>query len=82
MGGVIYGELSECIPTLSRWEWPEDVRKQVISFDNTTGTITNLDLEMAGLLLLWLTIEGVCGSLQEKRIALFGDNSPLIGWVA
>ncbi len=82
VGGVIFGELSECIPTLFRWEWPKDVQKQVISFNNPTGTITNLDLEMAGLLLLWLTIEGVCGSLQEKRTALFGDNPPSIGWVA
>jgi hypothetical protein len=63
-------------------EWPEDIRNQVISFDNPKGTITNSDLEMAGLLLLWLTIEGVCGSLWEKRVTLFGDNSPSIGWVA
>ncbi len=82
MGGVVFGELSECIPTLFRWEWPKDVQKQVISPDNLTGTITNLDLEMAGLLLLWPTIKGVCGSLQKKSIPLFGDNSPLIGWVA
>jgi hypothetical protein len=36
---------------------------------------------MAGLLLLWLTMEGVFGPLQEKCIAMFGDNSPSIGWV-
>jgi hypothetical protein len=36
---------------------------------------------MAGLLLLWLAMEEVCGSLREKRIVLFSDNSPLIGWV-
>jgi hypothetical protein len=37
---------------------------------------------MAGLLLLWLAMQGVCGPLREKRIALFGDNSPSISWVA
>jgi hypothetical protein len=67
---------------LFRWQWPKDIRSQVVLFDNPTGTITNSDLEMAGLLLLWLAMEGVCGPLQEKRIALFGDNPPLIGWVA
>ena len=36
---------------------------------------------MAGLLLLWLTMEGVCGPLQEKRVAMFGDSFPSIGWV-
>ncbi len=35
---------------------------------------------MAGLLMLWLAIEGVHGPLQEKRITLFCNNSPLIGW--
>jgi hypothetical protein len=49
--------------------------------ENPKGTITNSNLEMAGFLLLWLTMEGVCGPLQEKGVAMFGDNSPLIGWV-
>ncbi len=44
------------------------------------GTISNSDLEMAGLLMLWLAIEGICGPLQEKRITLFCNNSLLIGW--
>jgi hypothetical protein len=53
----------------------------LISNENPKGTITNSNLEMAGLLLLWLTMEGVCGPLQEKRVAMFGDNSPSISWV-
>ena len=44
------------------------------------GIISNSDLEMAGLLMLWLAIEGVCGPLQAKRITLLCDNSPLNGW--
>jgi len=36
---------------------------------------------MAGLLLLWLVMESVCGSFREKRVALFSDNSPTVGWV-
>jgi hypothetical protein len=82
VGGVMVGELSGCVPTVFRWQWPEDIHTQVISFDNPAGNITNSDLEMAGLLILWLVIEGICGSLTEKRIALFGDNSPSISWVA
>jgi len=78
----VVGELSGCVPTVFCWQWPEDVQTQVGSFDNPAGTINNSDLEMAGLLLLWLVIEGISGSLAKKRIALFGDNSPSIGWVA
>ncbi len=44
------------------------------------STISNSDLEMAGLLMLWLAIEGVCNPLQEKCITLFCNNSPSIGW--
>ncbi len=36
---------------------------------------------MAGLLLLWLAMEEVYRPLREKRITLFNDNSPSIGWV-
>jgi hypothetical protein len=36
---------------------------------------------MAGLLLLWLVIEGICGILVEKRVALFSNNMPTVAWV-
>ncbi len=36
---------------------------------------------MAGLLLLWLCLEGVAPDLAHKHIALFSDNSPTVGWV-
>ena len=43
--------------------------------------ITNSDLEMAGLLMLWLVMEEVFPKLLAVYVALFGDNSPTIGWV-
>jgi hypothetical protein len=60
-GGVVVGELSECIPTVFRWEWPADIRANIrsASASNPMGGITNLDLEMAGILLLWLVMEVV-----------------------
>jgi hypothetical protein len=36
---------------------------------------------MAGLLLLWLCLEGVAPDLAHKHIALFGNNSPSVSWV-
>jgi hypothetical protein len=82
VGGVIFGEVSACTPTIFRWQWPDDIRKSIITIDNPSGTITNNDLELAGLLMLWLGMEEVCGPLREKRVSLFNDNSPTIGWVS
>ena len=76
VGGVIFGENKSCVPTVFRWEWPQEVKNL---YHN--DAITNSDIEMAGLLLLWLVMESVCGSLREKRVALFSDNSPTVGWV-
>jgi hypothetical protein len=76
VGSVIFDENESCIPTVFRWEWPNEI-KDLYHND----TITNLDLEMAGFLLLWLVTEFVCGSLREKRVALFSNNSPMVGWV-
>jgi hypothetical protein len=36
---------------------------------------------MAGLLLLWLTMEGVCGPLNKEQVTLFSDNTLIVGWV-
>ena len=74
VGGVIIGELSECLPTVFKLQWPPDITANVKSKANPKGTITNSDLELAGLVLLWLMMEHVCGPLTEKCIPLFSDN--------
>ncbi len=81
VGGVVIGELAEFIPTVFRWEWPPDIKSYIRLDTNPTGSLTNSDLEMAGILLLWLVMEKVCHPLQEKRVALFSDNSPTVSWV-
>ncbi len=81
VGGVIIGELSECLPTVFRLQWPPDITANVKSEANPKGTITNSDLKLAGIVLLWLMMEHVCGPLTEKRIVLFSDNSPTVSWV-
>ena len=81
VGGIIIGERKEVPPTVFRLEWPNDIREDIISEKNPKGSITNSDLEMAGLLLLWLVMEDVCPSLDGAHIALFSDNSPTVHWV-
>ncbi len=79
--GVIIGELSELPPTVFRFQWPLEISADIVSSTNPKGRITHSDLEMAGLLLLWLCMEGITPDLAHKRIALFSNNSPAVTWV-
>ena len=78
MGGVIFGIRKACHPHVFRFEWPQEVQD---AFD--ANIITIPDLEMAGLLLLWLVMEGCVGSdnLRHEHVCLLSDNSPSIGWI-
>ncbi len=66
VGGVVFGELSACTPVVFRWEWPNDIKQDIISLANPTGRLTNSNLEMARLGMLWHVIEGVCPDLRKK----------------
>ncbi len=83
VGGVIIGELMLCSSTVFWWQWPADVTANIKTFCNPGGKTSNSDLEMAGHLLLWLTMEGVCGNLRknEKRYSVI-IHPPLGGWNA
>ena len=70
------GEGKAFIPTLFRLAWPEDIKELFHK-----GGIKNSDLEMAGLLILWLVMEEVCPKLRAAQVLLFSDNSPTIGWL-
>ena len=76
VGGIIVGELKGVPPTVFHLEWPPEVQAALISEANLTGTITNSDLECAGLVLVWLLLEAMVGELEATRVALYSDNSP------
>ena len=79
VGGFVVGEGKACVPTVFRHEWVKrEVRK---TNQNQGGTLTNSDLEMAGLLMLWLVMEDVCELGSGTHVALFSDNSPTVSWV-
>ncbi len=81
VGGVIIGELAECPPTVFRLQWPPDITASVVLDSNPNGSLTNSILKLAGLVILWLMMEHVCGTLTEKQVALFSNNSPTVSWV-
>ncbi len=63
-----------------RARWPESISSNIVSDSNPNGTITNSDLKLAGLLVLWLVMEDVC-DITNAHVALFSDNSPTVHWV-
>jgi hypothetical protein len=79
--GVVVGELSALPPIVFRFQWTSDISQDHISFNNPNGKINNSDLEMAGLLFLWLCIKSIAPNIAHKHIALFSFNSPTISWV-
>ncbi len=81
VGGVLLGELSGLPPTVFCLQWPRDVKDTIVSFNNPGGSLSISDLKMAGILLLWLCLEGITKNIAHKHIAFFSDNSPTVSWV-
>ncbi len=81
VGGVTIGKLSPCPPMVFCQQWPPNVTESVISDTNQGGKLTNLDLKLAWLVLLWLMIEHLCTMLREKMVALFSSSIPMVSWV-
>jgi hypothetical protein len=80
--GVILGENSTCTPTVFRYEGPDKIQSSIQTQSNPSGTITNSNLKMAGILLLWLIMGKVCPPLIKKHVPLFSNNTPIISWVS
>jgi len=78
VGGVVFGHRKKCLPHVFRFEWPREIQE---AFDN--GIIDISDLEMAGLLILWIVMEGCIGpdELKHEHVCLLSDNSPSVSWL-
>ena len=50
----MFGENSVCTPIVFHWEWPEDIKQDIKTLANPSGRLSNSDLEIAGLVILWL----------------------------
>jgi hypothetical protein len=64
-------------PVVWRIEWPMDIQQQMVSYDNPNGSISNLDLEMAGMLAHYLVLEHLV-SLHHVHVAAWCDNTPTV----
>lgn len=79
--GVIVRENKGCPPTVFRLQWPPDISADINMAENPNGQLSNSDLDLAGLLLLWLVMEDVCDPAPTSHVALFSDNQPTVHWV-
>jgi hypothetical protein len=66
VGGIVFGESSACTPSVFRWEWPTEIKNDIKTVQNPKGKISNSDLKMAGLLMLWLVIEEILDGLPPE----------------
>jgi hypothetical protein len=74
-GGVWFGGCKILHPVVWRVQWPKDVTAAVVSDSNPMGTITNSDLEMAGVLLQETVLETTIGpALRAAQTAIGCDN--------
>jgi hypothetical protein len=81
IGSVVVVELSALPPAVFCFQWPSNISQDLVSFNNPKGKINNSNLEMAGLLFLWLCIKAIALDIAHKHIALFSNNSSMVSWV-
>ena len=68
-------------PLIWRVQWPKDITNSVISESNPKGTITNSDLEMAGVVLQEAVLGAHLGpAMRGAQVAIGCDNSPAVAW--
>ncbi len=80
-GGVWFGGIRSLPPIVWRIPFPEKIQQKLVSQNNPSGTITNSDLEMAGLLMHWIVLESVA-DVQHAHVAAGCDNTPTVAWTS
>jgi hypothetical protein len=79
-GGVWFGGQRKLAPIIWRIQWPSDITVALVSERNPMGTITNSDLEMAGVLLHEVILESHLGNhiMTAAHLVIGCDNSPAV----
>jgi hypothetical protein len=81
VGGVWINGTKHIQPTVWRYEWPADIRANLVSAANKCGPINISNLEMAGVFLAWLVLENISPiCLQHSHVGIFCDNTPAVAW--
>ena len=78
-GGIWFAGTCPLPPVIWRVQWPDDIRHSIISFNNPSGSLSNSDLKMTGMLLLYLVLEHLA-PLRYTHVAAWCDNTPTVSW--
>jgi hypothetical protein len=74
-GGVLLSGSSKFPPMVWQVEWPEDIKTLFAAH-----TITINDLELAAIVLSWLSFENILTNMKGIRIGLSCDNTSAVAW--
>ena len=82
MGGVAFvtTEDGSVQPLLWRQPFPPDVQRELVSFSNPQGSITNSDLELCGNIAHHDVITAIA-SVRERTVATLSDNVASVYWL-
>lgn len=79
-GGVWFGGNIGLEPLVWRVHFPPDIANAVVSETNPDGSVTNSDLELAGVVLRHIALKThTC--VAHKQLGAYCDNSPTVVWV-
>jgi hypothetical protein len=79
-GGTWSSGIESLPPFLWKYEWPDDIKKDLVTDNNPEGKISMNDLELAGMVLNLFALECNVPSLYHKHIATFCDNTSAVAW--
>jgi hypothetical protein len=77
MGGVWFPREGE--PTLWRADFPEEIKRRLITHENPTGNITNSDLELAATI-VHLDMAAHNFPVHLQTLAVLSDNAATVFW--
>ena len=75
MGGIFYDSTGK--PFVWRFPFPDDIQRDLVSYDNPNGSITNSDLEQAGIL-AQTALMAHHFDVRYATLANGGDNIPAV----
>ena len=73
-GGIWFSGTKALHPVIWHIPWPLKIHTAIVSFQNPSGSISNSDLEMAGMLLHYIFLEHIV-PLWHVHIAASCDNT-------
>ncbi len=80
-GGVWFSLSYVMPPVVWRVAFPPDIAQDVISIDNPSGSITNLDLELAAEVFAIGVILGKAPVIRHQPIGMLCNNTPTVSWI-